>query len=156
MEIIKDKVTAIKDEDFCLFMIGMRINKIWKFHKWIPIFIQMAKMLRELERNKSIGCLGGNYWFGRNIICIQYWRSFEYLESFAKSRDYSHLPAWKQFIQRIGTNGDVGIWHETYKVKKGSYENIYVNMPPFLLGKIGNLYKITSSNNSGRKRMNHT
>ena len=156
MEIIKDKVIAIKDEDFCLFMIGMRINKIWKFHKWIPIFIQMAKMLRELERNKSIGCLGGNYWFGRNIICIRYWRSFEYLESFAKSRDYSHLPAWQQFIQRIGTNGDVGIWHETYKVKKGSYENIYVNMPPFLLGKIGNLYKITSSNNSGRKRMNHT
>lgn len=148
MEIIKDRVTAVKDEDFYLFLIGMRINKLWKFHKWVPVFFQMAKMLSELERDKSIGCLGGNYWFGRNIICIQYWNSFEHLENFAKSRDYSHLQAWKLFIKRIGTNGDLGIWHETYKIKKGSYKNIYVNMPPFLFGKIGNLSKITSSKNT--------
>lgn len=154
MEIIKDRVTAVKEEDFYLFLIGMRINKLWKFHKWVPVFFQMAKMLSELERDKSIGCLGGNYWFGRNIICIQYWKSFEHLENFAKSRDCFHLSAWQKFLKRVGTNGDVGIWHETYQVSKGSYENIYVNMPPFLLGKVGKLSQVAGSNNSARKRMN--
>jgi hypothetical protein len=37
----------------------------------------------------------------------------------------------------VGTDGSVGIWHETYKVAAGDYENIYVNMPLFGLGKAG-------------------
>ena len=32
-------------------------------------------------------------------------------------------------------NGDVGIWHETYRVRPGDYENVYLNMPEFGLGK---------------------
>jgi hypothetical protein len=36
-------------------------------------------------------------------------------------------------------DGRVGVWHETYVVEPGNYENIYVNMPPFGLGKIGAL-----------------
>ena len=51
-------------------------------------------------------------------------------------------------MKKVGTNGEVGIWHETYIIKKGQYENIYANMPPFLLGKVGKLEKIISSNNS--------
>ena len=87
-----------------------------------------------------------------NIIFVQYWESFDHLEKFARSKDHSHLPAWQRFLKNVGTNGDVGIWHETYEVKKGSYENIYANMPPFLLGKVGKLEKVGTSNNSARKR----
>ena len=152
MHVIKDRVTATRDEPFCLFLIGMRINNFWKIHKWLPIFFQMPKMMKELENDKSLGYLGGESWFGRNIISVQYWESFEHLENFAKSRDHSHLPAWQKFLKNVGVNGDVGIWHETYEIKKGSYENIYANMPPFLLGKVANLTKVTSSNNSARKR----
>ena len=41
--------------------------------------------------------------------------------------------------QKIKSNGDVGIWHETYKVKAGEFECIYNNMSPFGFGKIGEL-----------------
>jgi hypothetical protein len=39
----------------------------------------------------------------------------------------------------VGTNGDVGIWHEAYRVRAGDYQNLYVNMTPFGLGKVGEL-----------------
>jgi hypothetical protein len=31
----------------------------------------------------------------------------------------------------------VGLWHETYVASAGTYENVYVNMPAFGLGKAG-------------------
>ena len=48
----------------------------------------------------------------------------------------------EKISKKISTNGDVGIWHETYIINKGQYENIYANMPPFLLGKVGKLEKV--------------
>ena len=38
------------------------------------------------------------------------------------------------FNKRVGSNGDVGIWHETYLVPAGRYECVYNNMPPIGLG----------------------
>ena len=32
-------------------------------------------------------------------------------------------------LPKIGLNGNVGIWHETYTIRAGDYEAIYVNMP---------------------------
>ena len=46
----------------------------------------------------ELGFLGGRTWFGRTIVMIQYWRSFEALESYAKARDRAHLPAWAAFM----------------------------------------------------------
>ena len=68
---------------------------------------------------------------------VQYWESFEKLEAYARNRNASHLPAWQQFNKNVGSNGDVGIWHETYLIEKGNYECIYNNMPRFGLGKVG-------------------
>lgn len=50
----------------------------------------MLRMLRELDRNPDLGCLG--YITGLKVI-VQYWRSFEQLEAYARSRDHEHLPA---------------------------------------------------------------
>ena len=36
-------------------------------------------------------------------------------------------------MKKVGTNGGVGVWHETYIIDKGQYENIYANMPPLLV-----------------------
>lgn len=47
---------------------------------------------------------------------VQYWRSFEDLDRFARATDEPHLPAWKTFNKAVRASGDVGIWHETYKV----------------------------------------
>jgi Monooxygenase af470-like len=65
---------------------------------------------------------------------VQYWRSFDHLERFARSQDASHWPAWVAFNKRVGSSGDVGIWHETYLVPAGRYECVYKHMPPTGLG----------------------
>ena len=72
-------------------------------------------------------------------MVVQYWRSFEDLEAYARNRDASHFPNWVRFNKTIGSNGDIGIWHETYRVRAGEYEAIYNNMPAFGLGKAGRL-----------------
>jgi len=49
--IVKDRVTAKKDNGFVVFLIGMRINYFWKVHKWFPIFLSFPKMVKELIKN---------------------------------------------------------------------------------------------------------
>jgi len=66
---------------------------------------------------------------------VQYWRSLEQLQAYARSSDREHLPAWAAFNRAVGMKGDVGIWHETYPVRPGDYETVYVNMPVFGLAK---------------------
>ena len=128
----RERVTAHIEGDFVVFLIGMRINEFWKMHKWLPVFLAMPKMLRELSIQKKLGLLGfRTRWGGRNIEVIQYWRSFEKLLDYARSRDNEHLPAWSNFNQQIADNGSVGIWHETYLVKENQYEAVYRNMPPY-------------------------
>ena len=72
---------------------------------------------------------------------IQYWRSFEQLEAYARAPERAHLPVWRWFNQKLGSNGDIGIWHETYLIEPGKFECIYGNMPPFGLGAASNLVK---------------
>ena len=60
---------------------------------------------------------------------VQYWRSFEDLENFARNPSAPPFEAWKDFNQRAGANGSVGIWHETFLVNRGQYECIYTNLP---------------------------
>ena len=50
-------------------------------------------------------------------------------------------------------HGGVGIFHETYCVKAGSFETIYVNMPPFGLGRVAGLVSATGARNAARARM---
>jgi Monooxygenase af470-like len=84
---------------------------------------------------------------------VQYWRSFEHLTSYAANRNGEHLPAWQAFTRAIGNSGDVGIWHETYLVRAGTYETIYHNMPPFGLGRVGELVPGAGRHQSARGRM---
>jgi hypothetical protein len=133
---INQRMTVHLEGDFVVFLIGMRINRWWKFHKWLPVATAMPKMLKELSKKPESGFLGAEFTFK---IIVQYWRSFEHLEAYAKDRDGLHYPAWKAFNTKVRSNGDVGIWHETYKVRAGEYEVIYNNMPKYGLGKIGEL-----------------
>ncbi|MFQ5488609.1 MAG: DUF4188 domain-containing protein, partial [Gammaproteobacteria bacterium] len=100
--------------DFVVFLIGMRINRLWKIHKWLPVAMAMPRMIEELYRNPDLGFLCHEQWVGRTTIMIQYWRTFEHLESYARNKSSKHLPAWAEFNRNISNNGDVGIWHETY------------------------------------------
>jgi fumigallin biosynthesis monooxygenase-like protein len=131
-------MSAQLDGDFVVFLIGMRVNKWWKFWKWMPVAKAMPKMLTELAGRPELGLLHARTVFGfPNLLTIQYWRSFEHLHAYASDRSMEHLPAWREFNRKVASNGDVGIWHETYLVKDGSYESVYNNMPVFGLAAAG-------------------
>lgn len=136
MHVIDKRVTAEIEGDFVVFLIGMRINKLWKPWKWGPTAAAMPRMLRELEQNADAGCLGTRLLLAgpRSPVLIQYWRSFDHLEAYARTHDAEHWPAWVAFNRRVGSSGDVGIWHETYLVPAGGYECVYNNMPETGLG----------------------
>ena len=149
----KKRVTASFDGSFVVFLIGMRVNKPLKVHKWLPVATAMPRMIKELYRQPELGFLNAEMWFSRTTVMVQYWRSMDQLLDYAKNREAEHLPAWQAFNKAIGTDGSVGIWHETYAVSPGCYENIYVNMPPFGLGKIGSLQPATGGRQSAATRL---
>jgi hypothetical protein len=149
----RERLTATLDGDFVVFLIGMRINNPWKLHKWLPVARAMPRMLKELEQHPELGFLHSEMWFSRTMILVQYWRSMEQLLAYAKNREAAHLPAWKAFNQLVGTDGSVGVWHETYAASAGSFENIYLNMPAFGLGKAGTLQPASGQRTSAAGRL---
>jgi hypothetical protein len=151
--IFTERMTAHADREFVVFLIGMRINRIWKFHKWLPMTSAMPKMMKELLSQPELGYLGGETWFGNPTIFVQYWRSFEHLEAYAKSPTKQHRPAWAAFNRAIGSNGDVGIWHEAYRVRPGDYECLYHNMPAFGLGKATSIVPAVGPRETAAGRM---
>jgi hypothetical protein len=153
-EVATKRVTAKIDGDFVVFLIGMRINKPWKLHKWLPVFRAMPRMIRELERHPESGFLGHIMNIG---VIVQYWRSFEHLEAYARDQNQSHWPAWVAFNKHVGNSrGDVGIWHETYRVRAGEYECVYSGMPPFGLAKVSTTIDAVGPLESARGRLEGT
>jgi hypothetical protein len=151
-KIIDFRMTAEMEGEFVVFLIGMRINKPWKVHRWLPVFLAMPKMVKELEAHPESGFLGYNRPGG--VFLVQYWRSYEHLEAYARAKDKKHWPAWLDFNRRLGrSRGDVGIWHETYIIKPGQYETIYSGMPPVGLGKVGRLVAASGNRESSRSRV---
>ena len=146
-------MTARFEGEVVVFLIGMRVNRPWKVHKWWPVVTAMTRMIRELYAHPELGFLHTESWFGRTSIMVQYWKSFDALESYAKSRDHEHLPAWAAFNRSVASNGDVGIWHETYRVRGGDFEVFYNNMPPFGLARATQPAPIESGRESARGRM---
>jgi len=152
--IIPTRMRADIEGDFVIFLIGMRINRPWKIHKWLPVALAMQRMVQELQADPESGFLGRV--FGIPVI-VQYWRSFEHLEAYARNPDQAHWPAWVSFNQRVkASRGDVGIWHETYKVRAGEYETLYSGMPAFGLGQVSELKPVTRQTESARQRIDHS
>ncbi len=139
--------------EFSVFLIGMRVNRLWKFHKWVPVISAMTRMIKELRTTPDAGLLSYEMWLGRTTLMVQYWRSSAQLLAYAKNQDAAHYPAWRAFNQSLGTNGDVGIWHETYLIHPGAFEAIYVNMPAFGLGRAGELLPATGSRATAASRL---
>ena len=139
--LIKERMCAQVEGEVVVFLIGMRINALWKVWRWGPVAAAMPRMLRELAMQPELGLLSAQpvLMGPRDIAFIQYWKSAAHLQAYAKATDHAHLPAWRAFNKAIGTSGDVGIWHETYVVPQGHMSSVYVNMPRFGLGLAGEL-----------------
>ncbi|UXI69475.1 DUF4188 domain-containing protein [Tahibacter amnicola] len=153
--IIKERVTVDEKEEFVVLLIGMRINKWWKVHKWLPVAWSMRTMVKQLGKlTGDSGYLGGEYrTAGNPIVFVQYWRSYDALEKYASNASLHHRKMWGWFFRSIGLKGDVGIYHESYRITPGNYECVYLNMPPFGLGKVFPLVPASKGYASSRGRM---
>ena len=146
------RFTANIDGDFVVFIIGAKPNPL-----------RLIRSLRDLGGNKGMkhmldyltdqpekGLLGyeqlgiGSW--------VQYWRSFDHLEAFAKDTEDPHLEVWRNYFKRVGKSGRTGIWHETFLVRAGEYEAIYTNMPTFGLGKAASAVP-TAESSAARGRL---
>jgi hypothetical protein len=127
--------TAQIEGDFVVFLIGARFNSLRNAVRALADLggrRGMRHMLQYLTDHPEKGMLG---YETCGLTVIQYWRSFDHLEAFAKDESDPHLAAWRNYWKRVGRSGRTGIWHETYLVRAGEYEAIYGNMPAHGLGK---------------------
>ena len=129
-KVLTGRTTHQHDGELVVFLIGMRVNRVWRLDQWLPVFMAMPKMLAELSRDKESGLLGYRLAFGSGgPLVVQYWSSVAKLYAYASAPDALHRPAWTAFNRRArSAPGAVGIWHETFTVERA--ESIYSAMPP--------------------------
>ncbi len=141
------------DGDFVVFLIGFRPNKLWQVHRWWPVFTAMRPMVKELQATApDSGLLGVStgFMFGMPTL-VQYWRSVEQLQGYASDADARHLPAWRRYNQRLRGNTAVGVYHETFRVRAGEYEAIYVDLPRFGLADAGEHVPVGSTTTAAER-----
>jgi hypothetical protein len=152
--IFPGRYTAQSKEPFVVFLIGMRINRLLAIPSWTRVAAAMPPMIAELKRQPELGLLHAEFFlYWRGVATVQYWRSFEQLHAYAHAKNAAHLPAWAEFNRRVGNNGVVGIWHETYTIEPGQYEAVYVNMPRFGLTAAAEHVKVAGRLENARSRM---
>ena len=127
--VIPGRTTHRHGGELVVFLIGMRVTKIWRPDQWLPVFAAMTPMIVELFKDKESGLRGLRTTIGsRGPVLVQYWDSLEKLYAYAGSADQAHRPAWSAFNRRARkAPGAVGIWHETFVVERA--ESMYVGMP---------------------------
>lgn len=152
-KINKGRLTAAIEGDFVVFIIGAKVHKPWKVHKWAWVAKSMMDMLKELKKRPESGFLGVESGMAFNV---QYWRSLDHLMDYARSKDAIHFPAWVRFNKGIKDNDAIGVFHETFLVKAGNYEAIYTNVPSFGLGKFSPLVPAAGKYGSARSRVGLT
>ena len=154
VQVMQGRFTAKRDEPFAVFIIGLRINRLLNLKSWVPTAMAMGPMLKELYTHPEKGFLGAEAFLSwRGVTMLQYWRSFEDLERFAKDPNDPHLPAWQRFNKEARKSGGVGVFHETYMIEPGNHETIYSNMPPFGLAKATETVPAVGARESARRRL---
>lgn len=141
-----------------LFLIGMRLNQLWRPWRWLPVLAAMPRMLLELQKDPGLGLVGRPRTFlsGRTVLVWQYWASFEQLEAYARSQSAAHLPAWRSFNAKVRDNGSVGIYHETVLLSDATVETVYGNMPTFGLGAVTGAVPAKMRGQTARSRITGT
>ncbi|GAB4200003.1 MAG: DUF4188 domain-containing protein [Sandaracinaceae bacterium] len=152
--VVPGRYTAQLPPEHVVFLIGMRINDVFAISSWLPAARAMPRMLAQLAAQPELGMLHHESFVGwRMFFFVQYWESFEKLERFARAKDLAHVPAWREFNRRVGTNGKVGIFHETFVVRGDRTECIYNNMPRFGLGAAFEHVPVAARGQSAGKRI---
>jgi hypothetical protein len=152
-DIARGRWTHAHTGDLTVFLIGMRINRLWRPDAWFPTLIAMGPMLAELSQDHESGFLGYRLLLGwRGPTLIQYWRSTEDVYRYASDLGAKHRPAWTAFNRRARkAPGAVGVWHETYQVAKA--ESMYVDLPTIGLAAATTARPVTGRLDRARQRL---
>ena len=151
--IARGRWTHAHTGDLAVFLIGMRINRLWRPDQWVPTALAMGPMLAELAQDPSTGFLGYRVLLGwRGPTVVQYWRSTEDVYRYAGDGDAHHRPAWTAFNRRARrAPGVVGVWHETYQVARA--ETMYVDSPTMGLAAATGTRPVTGRMDHARDRL---
>jgi hypothetical protein len=147
--------TAELDGDFVVFLIGAVVHDPEVAPQASALLMAMTEMLDELEEDPARGLLGYTRHGepGKGVI-VQYWRSFDALESYARDPGARHAPVWRAWNRLASDDrSGAGIWHETFLVGAGNYEAIYQNMPVTGLQRAGRALTVTEAKESARARV---
>lgn len=156
-----DFITDSHDDELVVFLLGMTVRKPWRLDQLGFATYAMARMQAELIKNRnadaSIGYLGGyNAMALHGPTVVQYWRSFDDLEHYARADDRRHRPAWLKMyrLAHDAKSVGMGLWHETYSVPAGAHETIYGNMRPIGLAKAVGAQPMERRGRTSRERLN--
>ena len=147
--------TAELDGDFVVFLIGAMVHDPVAAPEATRLLMAMAEMLDEVEADPSHGLLGYTRHGepGHGLI-VQYWRSFDDLERYARNPGARHAPVWRAWNRLAADErSGAGIWHETFKVAAGDYEAVYQNVPVMGLQNAGRPLTVTEARDSARARL---
>lgn len=128
-EVNREPTVADPPDGTVVMLIGMRINKFWMVHRWLPAFLSMMPMIIEVNKNKDHGYLHSRTWIGRTIIMVQYWRTMDELMKYAHNLDAKHRPGWARYNRDVRNDGAVGVFHEAYVIDPSRIHTVYRNMP---------------------------
>jgi hypothetical protein len=149
------RFTAQHEGPLVVFLIGVRVNNWFKVREWIPVVRAMNPMINYLYQHPESGFLGlGGQWLNldfRGLTMVQYWRSTQDLERFARTDPNLHPEAWRDFFRQSFKGGAVGIWHETYSVER--HESVYGNMPLMGLAKVSKAVPVRGKLETMRERL---
>ncbi|TWP35697.1 DUF4188 domain-containing protein [Leekyejoonella antrihumi] len=159
-----DRTTHAHTGELAVFLIGMRINAVWRPDLWGPTIAAMRPMLTELYENKAAARAGDVPWWGfydartmvdgRGPTVLQYWRSVDDIYAYANDTELRHRPAWGAFYRRARRgDGAVGIWHETYRIPAGGHESIYTGMAPTGLARATGSVPVARRGERARERI---
>jgi hypothetical protein len=142
-DILEGRWTAKLDGDFVVFIIGAQVHNPFRGWRALPLLGQMRSMLADLERDRTAGVDRGflgyqSHGVGPFGVIVQYWRSFDDLERFARQPGDRHAVVWQKWYRAaLHKNRAVGIWHESFAVSADRYEAIYQGTPKIGLLKAG-------------------
>jgi hypothetical protein len=146
--------TVEVDGDFVIFIIGAKVRNPRSAVRSLRLLASMGTMLKHLEQHPEKGLLAARIPKSPFPPIVQYWRSFDHLEAFARDPDDPHAKVWREWMRKaIDKDKGSGIWHETYKVRAGEYEAIYQNMPAEGLGLAGRMVPISRETDSAGERI---
>ncbi|PYH98144.1 hypothetical protein BO71DRAFT_416571 [Aspergillus ellipticus CBS 707.79] len=97
------------------------------------------RMIADMTANRDkYGLLGTSHWAkqdaaaGNEVLTLFYMRDYEGLHRFA--HDATHMDGVRWWTRIVASHPHIAIYHETYLVPRGQWENIYINCHPTGLG----------------------